>query len=131
MEMPLSAENCFQIRQNPISISRWASALRPFSIMMVMSGVPICAWRASSVWMLCSMVAKVWSPAFAASAERPMNCRLVKPCSKAKLVMIAALIASRVCSTSSSAWRRLMMIQFSVLDDLCAQSNTRSCLMNS
>ena len=31
----------------------------------------------------------------------------------------------------SSAWRRLMMIQFSVLDDLCAQSNTPSCLMNS
>ena len=56
--MPLKAENCFQMRQKPMSTSCCASALRPFSIMMPRSGVPICACRASSVWMLCSMVAK-------------------------------------------------------------------------
>ena len=50
-----------------------------------------------------------------------MNCRLVKPCSNAKFVIIAEATTSRVCSTSSNA-RRSLITQLSEFAAFCTQS---------
>ena len=67
----------------------------------------------------------------AAAAESATNCRVVNDCSRPMLSITAVEVASRVWAMSSSAWRRLMMIQFSVFDDLWHQAKTASCLRNS
>jgi hypothetical protein len=101
---PVSTENSFQA-PTAISTRFWASALWPFSISTLSAGPPIWAWRDSSVWMLEMRLAKVWSPASAASAARPRNCMLVKPVSKLKVSMMETLMASRVIMMSSKKWR--------------------------
>ena len=66
---------------------------------------PICAWRASSVWMLCTIFSNMRSPTSWAIEARPTNCRLVKPVSNTKLVAMANSIGFEPSSSSSTRWR--------------------------
>ena len=87
------------------STSFCASALRPLEISTWSAGPPIWAWRDSSVWMDEIRLAKVKSPASAASAARPRNCMLVKPVSKANVSITAISVALRAMNRSSKVWR--------------------------
>ena len=61
--------------------------------------------------MLVIIASNRWSPMWFDSAERPMNCRFVKPVSNTKFVAIANSIGFAQSSISSNAWRAAIATQ--------------------